>query len=482
MTLATRLVLGSTLVVAAVMLVYGATSLRQRDAIISGGLARETATLAQTIQVVANSAIANRRLDNLDRILKSILENPELEMGAVVDSAGRLLAGGASHPACLAPILAAARGKGPMQTWGECEGRVRVVILPLQDPAAWLFVARSTATLDRDQALSRRTIVATTIALAVFASLAIVGVLRVALTGPLSSIMVGVRQLGGPAPPRPVAVPRSARELQELALAFNEMVERLEGKRQALVRETTERIELEQRLLRSEVFAAIGRLSGGLAHELGSPLGVIAMRADGIEGDPAATPAIREHAVEIAAEVDRIAQLVRDLLHVAHRHGVVFASLDLREVVLAVADAVRPEAAAGAIDLEVDVPGDAVLVAGDAVLLRHALNNVAVNGLQALRASGAPGRLTIALERAGERARVTMEDDGPGIGAEHLPSVTQPFYTTKDVGEGSGLGLAITAGIVEEHGGELALDPREGGGLRVRIEMPLVSASATEER
>ena len=474
MTLAARLVLGSTLVVALVMLIYGATSLRQRDAISSAAHARETATLAQTIQVVANSAIGNDRVANLDRILHRLLEDPELDVSVVVDSAGRVLAGGASSGACIAPILAAAREQGAIQSWGSCHGRVRVVILPLDAPAAWLFLARRTTTLDQDQALSRRTIVLTTLALALFASLAIVMVLRVGLTRPLSSILVGVRQLGGPAIPRPVAVPRSARELQELARAFNEMVERLEGKREQLVRETTERIELEQRLLRSEVFAAIGRLSGGLAHELGSPLGVIAMRAEAIEGDGAATPAIREHAKEVSAEVDRIARLVRDLLHVAHRHGVVFAPVDLREVARAVRAAVAPDAAAGEIALDLSIPESEVLVAGDALLLRHALNNVAVNAVQAVRGAGGRGRVAIALERVDHTARVTIEDDGPGIDPRHLPSVTQPFYTTKDVGEGSGLGLAITAGIVEEHGGALTLSPRAEGGLSVRIDIPLL--------
>src|SRR5687768_17550896 len=111
MTLAARLVLGSTLVVAAVMLIYAATSLRQRDALISAGLARETATLAQAIQVVANSAIRNDGVRNLDRILQRILEDPELEIGAVVDPAGRVLAGGGSDGACIAPILAAARSR-----------------------------------------------------------------------------------------------------------------------------------------------------------------------------------------------------------------------------------------------------------------------------------------------------------------------------------------------------------------------------------
>lgn len=477
MGLAERLVIGSTVVVAGVMLLYGATSLRQRNAMIGAAVARETAALGQTAQIVANSALRNNRIDNLDRVLRRMLTEPELEVGAVIDASGVVIAGGASDTACLPGLVATAIAEGAAQRWDECAGGVRAAILPVESPAAWLLLARRTTALNYDRARARQEILLTTLALILFASVAIVLILRTTLARPLSGIMVGVRGLGGPGVPSRIEVPRSARELEELANAFNEMVDRLEGKRLKLISETKERVELEKRLRGAEVFAAIGRLSGGLAHELGSPLGVIGMRAEEIENDPSCPPAVREHTRAITEEVDRIARLVRDLLHVGHKRGFTSAPVDLRDVAEAVREGIAIEANGARIAVQLHAPPDPVMVSGDPVLLRHAVNNVAVNSVQAMRGVERDRILSISVLRQGASARISIVDSGPGIEDKNLSAVTQPFFTTKDVGEGTGLGLAITAGIIAEHGGELKMESSDRG-LRVDIELPAATVGS----
>ena len=480
MSLAGRLVLGSTAVVASVMLMSAVVTLKQRNDLISEAIARETDSLAQAVEVVANSAIRNDRVDNLDRILHRILLNPDLAVGAVVDSSGRMIAGAATDATCMAPLIQRASRTGGLQGWARCGERVRVAVRPLERPGAWLFIARRATTLERDQAMSVAQIALTTLALVTLASLAIVGVLRIGLSRPLSSILAGVRQLGGPSVPRPIVVPRSARELEELGTAFNEMVERLEGKRLELLQEANERVELEQRLRRAEIFAAIGRLSAGLAHELGSPLGVIRMRAEAIGVRPDDLEAVREHVGEIEAEVDRIAKLVRDLLHVSRTHGMTATPLDLRAVAASIGESASVDAVGAGVALETRLPDEPVTVAGDLVLLRHAAMNLVTNALQAIHHSGRGTRVRISVGHLHSRGTLSVEDDGPGIPMEEIDTVTQPFYTTKDVGEGSGLGLAITTGIVEEHGGTLYLDRAPAGGLRARIELPLLEPGGGE--
>ena len=480
MTLAHRLVLGSSAVVALVMTIYAVTSLRGRERLIGDALVRETETLAHTMQIMANSAIRNHQTERLDRVLERILRDPDMAISAVLDPRGRLMAGGpADSLACVDTLVARAGQLAEMHVWADCGGRVRMVILPLQRPAEALVIARRTTVMDRDTAASRRWIVLTTLALAVLGSLAVLAVVRVWLTAPLERVMAGVRGMGGPALPRPVEVPRGARELRELAGAFNEMVERLEGKQRTLVREAEERIALERRLRSAELFAALGRLTGGVAHELGSPLGVIGVRAEAIQASPDASPQVKRHAEAIGAEVERIARLVRDLVHVARRHGPADAVADLCGVVRSVAGGLRREADEAGIALLVSLPGDAVPVRGDETLLRHALYGVVLNAVQALRAHDGERRVSIGLERDGDTARVVVEDTGPGIPPDLLPRVFEPFFTTKDVGEGSGLGLAIAAGIAAEHGGSLALEPAPGGGLRARLELPVARAEST---
>jgi signal transduction histidine kinase len=474
MRLAHRLVLGSSLVVVTVMTLYGMTSLRVRGRLIGEALVRETETLAHTMQIVANSAIRNGETASLDRVLNRIVEDPDIAISAVLDPAGNVIAGGPRDGVeCVRWSVARAGRLTEMHGWAECGGRVRLVILPLAQPAEVLVIARRTTVMDRDTAASTRSIVFTSIALAVLGSLAILAVVRRWLTLPLDEVMAGVRRLGGPALPAPIRVPAAAAELQHLAGAFNAMVERLEGNQRTLIREVEERIELERRLRDSESFAALGRLTGGVAHELGSPLGVIRVRAEAVESMEDAPPAVRRHAAAIAGEVERIERLVRDLVHVARRHGPAADPVDLSGVVGSVAEAIRDDAAAAGVELRVGLPAETVTVEGDPRLLHHALYAIVLNSVQAMRGHAGERILTLDARRHGTLARVVVEDTGPGIDPELIPRVFEPFFTTKDVGEGSGLGLAISAGIAEEHGGRLTLAPGAAGGVRAQLELPV---------
>ncbi|HEU4451410.1 MAG TPA: HAMP domain-containing sensor histidine kinase [Longimicrobium sp.] len=479
MRLAHRLVLGSSAVVALVMTIYGVTTLRQRERLMGDALVRETEALAHAMQIVANSAVRNGQTASLDRVLGRVLRDPDTAIGAVLDPSGRLIAGGpADSLACIDTLAARAGQLSEMHVWADCGGRVRLVVLPLQRPAEALVIARRTTVVDRITAASRRDIALTGLALAVLGSLAILAVVRLWLTGPLDRIMAGLRGLGGPALPHAVEVPRGAHELRRLALAFNEMVERLEGKQHTLLREAEERIALERRLRETEVFAAVGRLTGGVAHELGSPLGVIGVRAEAIQASPDAPADVKRHAEAIGAEVERIARLVRDLVHVARRHGPADATVDLGAVAVSVADGLRRDADAAGIELRVSLPEPPVSVRGDAMLLRHALYGVALNAVQAMRGHSGERTLAMSVERVGDDARVVVEDTGPGIATDLLPRVFEPFFTTKDVGEGTGLGLAIGAGIAAEHGGRLTLDAAPGGGVRACLELPVAGPAA----
>lgn len=483
MTLGTRLVLGLGLVVVLVMGIYGATSLRQREQLLAASIARETGAMVRALRAVPlpEPDSAGRVLDPL---LRSVRANADYSIAAVVTASGDVTGGGPSPlPLCVDTLLPSADTAELRAAWIPCGSRSLLLEVAALPDGAKLVVARGTELLDRDLATSRRRILLTAVALTVLASFAILLLLRAALTQPLARIMQGVRATGGPLPPAPLPVlPRhQASELRELALAFNEMVERLEGKRRSLAREIEERIELDRRLRRAESFAALGRLTGGVAHELGSPLGVIGVRAEAIQTDAAATDAVRRHAAEISSEVARIARLVRDLIHVARRHGPGADRVDVAALLDELVAETRAQAAAAGVELTLDPPrGGAVAVEGDATLLRHAVFNVLLNSLQALRGHGGEKRITLQAQRAGEVARIAIHDTGPGIAAEHYPHLFEPFFTTRDVGEGSGLGLSISAGIAEEHGGTLTIVPGRDGGVSAYFDLPaLVREEAT---
>ncbi|HET7274203.1 MAG TPA: HAMP domain-containing sensor histidine kinase [Longimicrobiaceae bacterium] len=474
MRIATRLVLSSVAAVVVVMTAYGLLSLRQRGFLISDALVRETETLAHAMQIVANNAIRDDQIANLDLVLERLSEDQEMYISALISRDGEILAGGPAEAVrCVLPLLPLTTSVAQeLQVWTECEDRIRLIVLPVLPPAHALIIARRTTVVERDTATSQRRILITTLILATLAALAIIVVLRRTLSRPLAQIMKSVHLMGGPAPPPRVPVPKSG-ELAELAEAFNEMIARLEGKRQSLIVETEERIELERRLRRAETFAALGRLTGGLAHELGSPLNVIGVRAEAIQADPAASAGIRRQAEEIVGEMDRMTNLVKDLVHVARRHSIVRLPIDLTSLVRSVVADFRAHAADAGINIETEYDDVPARIRGDEALIKHALSNILMNAIQALESGGSQRRLSIIVETAGKHARITVRDFGPGIDAEVWPHLFEPFFTTKDVGEGMGLGLAITLGIVEEHGGTVTIENCAEGGVTAVIELPM---------
>lgn len=482
MRIATRLVLILGIAVTAIVAAYALITLRQREAMLKAALIRETETLAWALNGAAANAAEDQRFADLDAVFQHTVRGSETFASVLLDADGRTLAGGAdADPECLRDLLPAARTVSEeISGWIECEGPVRWVISPVGSAGMAVLLARRANLVQQDIASSRRRHLVLTLALVATVALLIYLVLGRTLSAPLAEIMCGVRAVGSTGSPRPIQVPESAGELTDLAGAFNHMAERLEEGRLALVAENEGRLALERRLRDAEKFAALGRLTGGVAHELGSPLNVIAMRAETISSAPSAPPPVRHQAEQIVAEVDRIAELIRGLLHVSRRHGVNAQSLNLSEVVDAALLEVREEASASNIDIDVDQPDTPVSIYGDATLLRHALLNLVRNAIYALKAHPGRRNISVRLQPGDAQARITVTDTGPGIAAEALEHIFEPFFTTKDVGEGTGLGLAISRGIVEEHGGHLELRPgNEGVGVCATMILPIDGPAST---
>jgi signal transduction histidine kinase len=484
MRIATRLLIAIVATTTCVMLVYGFVALQEREALLRDALIRETEALARTTEIVANNALRDGRQADLELVLERMTDDPET-IAVIVDADGRVLAGarggGGSQPCLPDPRSLPVPGPGGEQGWIDCAGGVHWIALPLRDPGSVLVLGRRATVIERDRAASTDRILVTTLIMAVATAAAVVVLLNWTLSRPLAEIMRGVRSLGGPGSPASVRVPTSSGELRDLALAFNEMTERLEGKRRALVQEVDERLNVERRLRGVEKFAALGRLTGGLAHELGSPLSAIELRAEAIEADPTVKPVVRRHARQIVAEVDRVAELVRKLMRVARRHPIDPHRVELGELVAAVEQELLDTARRRGVALTLDVPDGPVVVWGDRTLLFHAVSNLALNAVQA--ADGDPGdrRVTISLECGEDQVGVVIEDNGSGISDEDMPHVLEPFFTTREVGEGMGLGLTIAQAVAEEHGGSLTIDTGFEEGVRVSIAIPRTGPEEVRE-
>jgi signal transduction histidine kinase len=249
---------------------------------------------------------------------------------------------------------------------------------------------------------------------------------------------------------------------RELASAQRGLSREVVAKTAAL-RETTERAQAAEQL------ASVGMLAAGLAHEIGTPMGVIRGHAESLEGavgDDRARWRVRT----IVEQIDRITNIMQALLNLARPRAPVSEPVDLGAVIDTAVSFVREKLQRRAIDVErryAKVP----LVQGDPEKLQQLFLNLILNAADAMRGGGT---LTLSLEcddREVVRARVA--DTGPGIDAGHLERVFEPFFTTKEAGQGSGLGLMIARSIALDHGGDLCVASEPGEGCEFAFELPV---------
>jgi signal transduction histidine kinase len=236
-------------------------------------------------------------------------------------------------------------------------------------------------------------------------------------------------------------------------------------------------LELERRLQHADRLATIGTLASGLAHEIGTPMGVIRARAEYLLHSKPPAAKLAEGLEIIITQIDRVSGIVRMLLNYARAREPVRATCDLRSIVEHSLNLLETEAARRRVRITRDL-GDRPLVAEcDADQLQQVFINLAVNALDAMAAEG--GTLEVAADVSGSngirQARVTFADSGPGVPPQARSRVFDPFFTTKEPGKGTGMGLAVSQSIMRDHGGDLSFESGADG-ARFFVTLPLAYA------
>ena len=247
---------------------------------------------------------------------------------------------------------------------------------------------------------------------------------------------------------------------RELASASREL-ERSYGEQTAELRETTERARSAEQL------AQIGTLVAGLAHEIGTPMGVIQGHADMLESSVEDERG-RWRLQTIREQIDRISGIIQTLLNLARPRELERAPVALGALVERSLDFLGEKLERRRIAVTRELADDAMLL-GDAQKLQQLFLNLFLNAADAMPQGGS---LRVALQRNGSELRVTVADTGEGIPESQLARVFEPFFTTKPAGRGSGLGLMMVQSIAEEHGGSVRFESREGEGTTVELQLP----------
>jgi two-component system, NtrC family, sensor kinase len=271
-------------------------------------------------------------------------------------------------------------------------------------------------------------------------------------------------------------------ELAELSNTIERMRGQLAQARDAEQAANAARIEALEKLRHTERLATLGQLSAGMAHELGTPLNVIAGRAKLItrEGMPAED--ITRSATIIHEQAQRMTGIMRQLLSFARRGDARKQRIDLNLVMRAVLPLLEPTLNKQQVELCVEEAPSELLVCADSAQLQQVLLNLILNGIHAMPDGGRITLLSFSATAVSvpdgienpDQPWVCLQvsDQGSGIEPEVQKLMFDPFFTTKDVGEGTGLGLSIAYGIVQEHGGWITVDSVPGQGSCFRVYLP----------
>lgn len=244
--------------------------------------------------------------------------------------------------------------------------------------------------------------------------------------------------------------------------------QRIEGY-MGIALDLSRRKELEAKVSQQDRLASVGLLASGLAHEIGTPLGVIRGRAEILQMQTK-EPSLASALDVIIGQIDRISRLIRSLLRVSRSNtDLRLQDVSLKEVIDDVLSLVGQNFRADGVSLVVDIDSNARVFA-DFDRLEQVLLNLLMNAIHAIRSIERPEhQVKIGFEMRGMRAALTVSDTGCGISADHMKKLFKPFFTTKAVGEGTGLGLAICAQIAHEMGGEIIVESQLGKGSTFTI-------------
>jgi signal transduction histidine kinase len=225
---------------------------------------------------------------------------------------------------------------------------------------------------------------------------------------------------------------------------------------------------LERNLARAEKLATIGTLAAGVAHEVGTPMGIISGRAEQALARAADEPT-KKALSSILAQVDKVSTTIRQLLDFARVRPVEAGAVAPATLLEQCRGLLEHRFRQAKVSIAIDAPPLLPSLRGDPGQLEQVFVNLLMNAVDACSAGG---MVTARVSEHGERLRFEIRDDGCGISPENLKQVLDPFFTTKKRGQGTGLGLTIAADIVKNHGGTLDLQSAPRRGTTVSIELP----------
>jgi signal transduction histidine kinase len=289
------------------------------------------------------------------------------------------------------------------------------------------------------------------------------------------------------------SVRKEDNEFSVLSSSLNKMLHRISDDKRVL-KETIGSLKAANRelrkaqndVIRAEKLATIGRLTSGIAHEIGNPVGIVLGYLDLLKQTDLTSSERNDFIVRSEKEITRINNIIRQLLDMSRFSAGESKPVSIHQLLqdLILVFSYQPAATGIIFDSNLDAIDD--LVFADPDQLRQLFLNILLNAVDAVN-TGLPidarikimtgstiGHLDIPGDPEGHFITVTIQDNGTGISPANLPYVFDPFFTTKQPGKGTGLGLSVSFMIVEKLGGHITVSNRDEMGTAFEIILPLV--------
>ncbi len=244
-----------------------------------------------------------------------------------------------------------------------------------------------------------------------------------------------------------------------------------------VVHDVSERVAMENALRDKDRLAALGMLAAGVAHEVNTPITGISSYAQMLIEDTAPSDPHYEILKKVERQTFRASRIVNNLLEFARNRQKEKSPVTVAPLISECLDLFGERLGKRRVELQWAPPEERIEVMGCDGELQQVFTNLILNAMDAMNETG--GRLAVEIAATGSRVIVEVQDSGPGIPADKLGLIFQPFYSTKLSSGGTGLGLSISYEIVRRHGGDLRVVSRPGEGACFLVELPRHQAIST---
>jgi two-component system, sporulation sensor kinase E len=240
-----------------------------------------------------------------------------------------------------------------------------------------------------------------------------------------------------------------------------------------ILRDVTEKKQIEAQFRRAENLASLTTLAAGVAHEIKNPLASIGIHIQLMRKNLNQSGCIDKEGAEeylgiIDEEIERLNGIVVDFLFAVRPMDTRIKSEDVNKFSEDLLDFVKYELEENNIQIETNLSKEIPKIEIDIKYMKQVLLNIIKNAIAAMPNGGL---LTLNTFRKDDRVHIQIQDNGVGITDENMAKIFEPYFTTKDFG--SGLGLTVVFKIIKEHGGEISLNSKEGEGTTFTISLPL---------